>query len=110
MIFDGRGLASTAQCGAPNPFLNSNVVQVSRKSHRQSLTRPRMMSTTVGGDTMSATELSWKPPWEARRETSGALAGGGYDTAAMDRYFLARPEKALARLAQVTTEKVMRVS
>ncbi len=101
MIFDGRGLASTAQCGTPKPFLNSNVVHVSPKSCRQSTTRPRM-STTVGGDT-SAPDLWWKPPWEARRETRGALAGGGYDTAAMDRYFLARPEKALARLAQVTT-------
>lgn len=43
----------------------------------------------------------WKSPWEARRETRGMLTGGGYDTEAMERYFLLRPERAWARLAQV---------
>lgn len=48
-----------------------------------------------------AQEVLWKPPWEARRETRGVLAGGGYDIAAMDRFFVLRPERAWARLAQV---------
>eukprot|EP00752_Nemacystus_decipiens_P006520 g5871.t1 len=51
-------------------------------------------------------ELSWKPPWEARSETRGALAERGYDTAAMDRFFVLRPERTWARLAQILVEFV----
>ncbi|CBJ26037.1 ABC transporter-like [Ectocarpus siliculosus] len=47
---------------------------------------------------------SWKPPWEARRETRGSLADGGYDPAAMDSYFELRPERALGRVAQILVE------
>lgn len=46
--------------------------------------------------------LSWKPPWERRRETSGMLTGVEYDTGAMDTFFEHRPERASARFAQVT--------
>lgn len=46
--------------------------------------------------------LSWKPPWERRRETSGMLTGVEYDTGAMDAFFADRPERASARFAQVT--------
>lgn len=46
--------------------------------------------------------LSWKPPWERRRETSGMLTGVEYDTGAMDAFFEHRPERASARFAQVT--------
>lgn len=47
--------------------------------------------------------LSWKPPWERRRETSGMLTGVEYDTGAIDAFFEHRPERASARFAQVTS-------
>lgn len=55
----------------------------------------------VTQDRIESPATSWKPPWEAREETIGALAGGGYDTVAMDEFFALRPERAWARVAQV---------
>lgn len=49
----------------------------------------------------ASSSLSWKPPWEARRETKGMLNGVGYDTDVMERFFVHRPERAWARCAQV---------
>lgn len=56
---------------------------------------------TVGLGSSGTSSLSWKPPWEARKETRGMLTGVGYDTDAMERFFVHRPERTWARCAQV---------
>lgn len=62
-----------------------------------------MSTTATVMQSAPTTELSWKPPWDARRDTSGILAGVGYDTAVMDRFFEPRPERALGRTSQVSS-------
>eukprot|EP00903_Cladosiphon_okamuranus_P008724 g8356.t1 len=100
-MLDVRAVASIAPGAAA---VNSNLHHACRSYDRAAAaTRPRMLVTMGSSE---AQESLWKPPWEARRDTRGALIGRGYDTAAMESFFLLRPERTWARLAQILVEVV----
>lgn len=103
-MLEVRAVASIA----PGAVVNSNFQYACRSYGRAAAnTRPRMLLTP---DSSKTREFSWKPPWEARSETRGVLAGRGYDTAAMDSFFVLRPERTWARLAQVCREGSRRLT
>lgn len=108
-------ISSLASAEATSRLCSSMVV--CRKTHIRAGGYPRMVIASdvdvetatrsrseriVGLRSSSSTSsLSWKPPWEARQETRGVLTGVGYDTDAMERFFVHRPERTWARCTQV---------
>lgn len=102
MILHTHTLASTAAVGGGSgarPFATPRVQHVCHQQRSRHRPATSMVLTSDSSDIPPVS--SWKPPWEARRETRGLLTDGGYDPAVMDSYFELRPERALIRVAQV---------
>ncbi|CAN0102951.1 unnamed protein product, partial [Ectocarpus sp. 8 AP-2014] len=106
MIVHAQTLASTAAVvvggGSARPFVTPRVQHVCHQHRSPHRPAASMVLTSDRSDIPPVS--SWKPPWEARRETRGSLADEGYDPAAMDSYFELRPERALVRVAQILVE------
>ncbi|CAM9184861.1 unnamed protein product [Ectocarpus fasciculatus] len=104
MILHAHTLASTAAVGGGSgarPFATPRVQHV---CHQQRSRHRPATSMVLTSDSTDIPVSSWKPPWEARRETRGLLTDGGYDPAVMDSYFELRPERALIRVTQILVE------
>lgn len=106
MIINVRALPSLVVTPPhPSTLANKWKTDSNLRRHRRtcSPSAGRMVLATDSDVDTDTPVLSWKPPWERRRETSGILTGVQYDTGAMDAFFEHRPERASARFVQVRT-------
>lgn len=107
MITRATALASLAIAAPPSQHLAIIISRTKASScSRQQRHQTQLLAASDYTDTTkinSSPSLSWKFPWESRRDTREVLFDVGYDTVAMENFFKHRPERVWARFVQVGT-------